>query len=193
MACYPKKGVNIKARIGFSDESAFSDKPMARKTWSPRGRTPILKAPGAWITRSAISLIACSPHGKRPRLSFKLLHGTVNAERFVQFLKQVKRRQDGRRLILIVDNLRVHKARIVREYLHTQRRWLSVEFLPPYAPELNPCEYLWSSRKRKDFSNASIRGGKALDRRIRTSGRRAQKDEKLLKGFLRASTLFDNR
>lgn len=190
MASYSKKGLRIKARIGFSDESAFSDKPMVRKTWSPKGKTPILKVPGGWITRSVISMITCSPRGQRPRLYFEAMKGTVNADRFIAFL-QGTRKHIRSKLILIIDNLRVHKAKKVAAYLGTQCQWLSVEFLPPYAPELNPAEYLWSSRKRKDFSNMPIVGNRALDRRIRASGKKAQKDPQLLKGFLKASTLFE--
>ena len=63
LAADSKKGLKTKARIGFSDESAFSDKPMVRKTWAPRGKTPILNVPGGWITRSVISLITCHPLG----------------------------------------------------------------------------------------------------------------------------------
>lgn len=191
MACHQKKGVKIKARLGFSDESAFSDKPIVRKTWALKGKTPILKVPGGWIIRSVISLITCSPEGLRPRLYFEMIKGAVNAQWFIRFLKQIKHHLKGRKLILIIDNLRVHKAKIVKEYLTTQRHWLTVEYLPTYAPELNPNEYLWSSGKRKDFSNAVIQNGAALDQRIRASGKRAQRDAALLKGFLRASSLFE--
>lgn len=190
MASHPKKGAKTNARIGFSDESAFSDKPTVRKTWAPRGKTPILKVPGGWTTRSVIGLITCSPEGNRPRLYFEALKGSVNAERFLAFLKQVKRRMGGRKLILVIDNLRVHKAKVVKEYLAQEKHWLTVEYLPPYAPELNPSEYIWSSGKRKDFGNADIENGKELDRRIRECGERASGDSKLLGGFLRASTLF---
>ena len=190
VARYPKKGLKINARIGFSDESAFSDKPTVRKTWAPKGKTPILKVPGGWITRSVISLITCSPEGLRPRLYFESLKGTVNANIFLAFLKSIKRLMGGRKLILIIDNLRVHKAKAVKEYVQTQKHRLTVEFLPPYAPELNPTEYVWSSRKRKDFGNATICGSKELDRRITESGERARKNPTLLKGFLKASTLF---
>ena len=190
VAGHPKKGAHTHARIGFSDESAFSDKPMVRKTWAPKGKTPILKVPGGWITRSVVSLITCSPKGERPRLYFKRLSGTMNAERFLDFLKQVKCHMGGRKLILIIDNLRVHKAKAVKEYVEKQRCWLAVEYLPPYAPELNPTEYVWSSGKRKDFGNATMHGGRELDRRIRECGERTRRSVTLLKGFLKASTLF---
>lgn len=189
MACHPKKGLKIKARMGFSDESAFSDKPMMRRTWALKGKTPILKVPGGWVTRSVISIITCSPSGQRPRLYFEVMKGTVNADRFVSFLKEMRGHIRGK-LILVIDNLRVHKSKIVMAYLKRQKGWLMVEFLPPYAPELNPVEYLWSSRKRKDFSNVIISDSHALDRRIMASGKRAQDDSDLLKGFLKASTLF---
>lgn len=190
MAKDSKKGAKTHARIGFSDESAFSDKPTVRKTWAPKGKTPVLRVPGGWITRSVISLITCSPRGSRPRLYFETLKGTVNADIFIRFLKSMKYHMGGRKLILIIDNLRVHKAKIVRGYIKKEKRWLTVEFLPPYAPELNPVEYVWSSRKRKEFGNAVIADSRALDRRIRESGERARSEPELLKGFLKASTLF---
>lgn len=193
MAEDPKKGAKTLARIGFSDESAFSDKPTVRKTWAPKGKTPILKVPGGWITRSVISLITCSPKGLRPRLYFETLKGAVNAHRFVGFLKGVKRHLGGRKLILVIDNLRVHKAKTVQAYLKKQKCWLTIEYLPPYAPELNPTEYVWSSRKRKEFGNAVIANSHDLDRRIRQGGERAKRNTALLKGFLKASTLFTYR
>ena len=121
---------------------------------------------------------------------FEKLPGTVNAERFLSFLRDVKRHMGGRKLILVIDNLRVHKAKTVKEYLKKEKRWLRVEYLPPYAPELNPTEYVWSSGKRKDFGNVSITGGRELDRRIRECGERTKRNPALLKGFLKASTLF---
>jgi len=163
---------------------------MVRKTWAAKGKTPILPVPGGWITRSVISLLTCSPKGLRPRLYFETLKGAVNAGIFINFLKGVKRHIRGRKLILIIDTLRVHKAKAVKEYLKREKRWLSVEYLPPYAPELNPTEYVWSSRKRKEFGNALITDSHTLDRRIRASGKRVRGDPALLKGFLKASTLF---
>jgi transposase len=190
MARHPKKGLKTKARIGFADESAFSDKPMVRRTWAPRGRTPVIKVPSGWSTRSVISMITVSPKGIHPRLYFEVVRRTVNAKRFRTFLTRVKRHMRGGELILIIDNLRVHKSKIVQEYIKSQKSWLAVEYLPPYAPELNPVEYLWSSKKRRHFSNTRINGAYTLDRRIRRSGSTAQKETWLLTGFLKASTLF---
>ncbi len=102
----------------------------------------------------------------------------------------MKRTLGGKKLILIIDNLRVHKAKLVSKYLATQKRWLTVEYLPPYAPELNPVEYVWSSRKHKEFGNAVIVDLRTLDRRIRATGEEARGDPTLLKGFLKASELF---
>jgi len=137
-----------------------------------------------------ISLLTCSPKGLWPHLYFETLKGAVNADTFIGFLKGVKRHMGGRKLILVIDNLRVHKARAVNGHLIREKRWLTVEYLPAYAPELNPVEYVWSSRKRKGFGNAIIADSHALDRRIRENGEKARGDPALLKGFLRASTLF---
>lgn len=141
-------------------------------------------------------MIACSPEGEQPRLLFRTLPKAMDGDLFLKFLKDAKRwakpiRRRGRKLILIVDNLKAHKTPAVRAYVCSQRSWLEVKYFPAYAPELNPIEYLWSSRKRKGFSNAEIKTKDDLNRRIRSVGRQAQRTPKLLRGFLKKSSLFD--
>ncbi len=54
----------------------------------------------------------------------------------------------GRPLIVIWDRSQAHRARVVKEYLATDRK-ISVEWLPPYAPELNPEEYCHGNVKER--------------------------------------------
>ena len=61
-------------------------------------------------------------------------------------------RTHGRgKLILIIDRLPAHRAKTTIQFLKTQRDWLTIEWFPGYAPELNPVEYLWAALKRKDL------------------------------------------
>ena len=76
--------------------------------------------------------------------SITLIDGTV-----VDFVKQLHR-QLGRRLILVWDRWSVHRsaARQLAGY-----DWLQVEYLPAYAPELNPVEQVWNHTKYGDLAN----------------------------------------
>lgn len=179
----------MKATFGFLDESGFSERPLVCRTWAPRGATPVIRTPGHWNVRTAIGLIRCAPDGTNPRLYLHLLPRPVKADTFIRFLRHLRRQVPGR-MILIMDRLAVHRAKTVTAYLATQTHWLEVAWLPAYAPELNPIEYCWSASKRKDLGNLTPDSMTELDHRIRRSFQRIRRRPDLLKGFLKASSLF---
>jgi transposase len=73
--------------------------------------------------------------------------GSVNAEKLIVGLKHI-RRHIPRPIILIWDRSRAHRANLVKEYL-AQHPDIHMEYLPPYAPELNPEEYCHGNVKRR--------------------------------------------
>lgn len=74
---------------------------------------------------------------------------TFNAESFQRFLKQVLRhRPRSKRLVLVLDNAKYHHARALQPWLHEHRTRLTLLFLPPYSPELNPIERVWKLTRR---------------------------------------------
>ena len=107
----------------------------------------------------------------------------------VRFLKELRHHVRGRRS-LVWDGLRVHHAKETKTFLTTQQHWLQTERFPAYAPALNPVECFWSAMKTKDFANVCPPKIGDLDRRIRQAGRRVRRQPGLLRGFLRASSLF---
>jgi transposase len=68
--------------------------------------------------------------------------GTLNATRFVEFLKEFMK---GRtyKVYLVMDGHPSHKANVVKEYVRSTKGRLELHFLPPYAPDLNPDEFVW--------------------------------------------------
>jgi transposase len=70
----------------------------------------------------------------------------------VDFLKQLRRSLKGK-LLIIWDQLTAHRSRIVRDYVDSTEGALQLAFLPAYAPELNPVEYLWSHWKQHELGN----------------------------------------
>ncbi len=165
------------AWLVFQDESGISQRPPVRRTWAPKGETPVLIHAFNWTKMSVSATLAYRWDGARSRLFFQTLPGSYNAESLIAFLKDLKRRFRGEKVILVWDGLPAHKSRVMTEYLASQRHWLRVERLPGYAPDLNPVEPLWGNIKGQELANrcapdlseaeAGLRDGMA---RVRRSG-----------------------
>ncbi|MGH6796537.1 MAG: transposase [Methylocella sp.] len=83
---------------------------------------------------------------------FKLAKGAVRAPDLVAFLKYLRRHIAPCKLLIIWDRLQAHRSRLVRYYVETQQGDIQLEFLPSYAPELNPTEYLWAHWKQHEIA-----------------------------------------
>lgn len=189
VAAYPKKGRELRAKICFWDESGISERPSVRKTWAPRGKTPIIRSTGSWKIRSVVGMIAATPSGRKPKLHLRILKKTVRSETVIRTVTMLRRHIRGK-LILIWDGLPAHRSKITKTFLKTQSSWLMVKRFPAYAPELNPVEYIWAAVKRKDVANFCPDTLQELDKQIRRSAKRLRQNAGTLTGFLNASKLF---
>lgn len=125
--------------------------PTVRRTWAPKGQTPIHKS---WDRRdrlSAISAITVSPRRRRLGLYFDILDHNVRTDDFEHFIASLLRRL-GRPITLVMDRYAVHRAAAKRLHARFGRR-IVVEWLPAYAPELNPDEQVWNRAKHVDLAN----------------------------------------
>ena len=129
------------AVVYFGDETAVKEDSVWVRGYAPKGQTPVLKKPNRWDKLSMISAISA-----RGEVAFKIIDGGFNAERFIEFLEALIA-DATRKIILIVDNLRVHRAKVVTAWLSDKKDRIELAFLPPYAPESNPDEYLNSDFK----------------------------------------------
>ena len=77
------------------------------------------------------------------KVRFMVYSGSMNAKRLLRFFAQLVK-DAARKVFLILDNLRVHHARLVKAWLAAEENQRNIEvfFLPAYSPELNPDEYL---------------------------------------------------
>ena len=73
-----------------------------------------------------------------------MMANPFDAMTFKEFLKILLRhRSKSRKMVVIIDNARYHHASINRSFLFKNRKYLRLDFLPPYSPELNPIERVW--------------------------------------------------
>lgn len=178
------------ATIVFLDETGFSERPSVRRTWAPRGQTPVLTHRfGHWRNLSAIGALAYSTHGLRARVYLMLFHGAVRSAELIRFLKHLHRHIRGP-MILIWDGINPHRSVQTRAYLEQQQRWLTTLRLPAYAPELNPVEGLWSWFKGTVAANFCPESLGPLGHGLRLGRRRLVRQRDVLLGFLNKAGLF---
>jgi putative transposase len=121
--------------------------PNVVKTWAPRGHTPVHRHRYRRDKISVISAISVSPRRHRLGLYYQLYFQNIGQEEVCVFLRHLLRHLRGH-VIVLLDNSQTHKGEpLYQLWMHQPR--LHIEHVPPYAPELNPDEGVWSLAKRE--------------------------------------------
>jgi len=153
VAANKKSARRRRAHLVLIDESGFLMSPLVRRTLAHRGHTPILKTKASHRERvSATAALTLSPLRRRRGLYWQTYpRSFVNATRSAEFLRRLLRYLRGP-VIVVWDGGPMHKGQAIRQLLHDYPR-LSLQRLPPYAPELNPVEALWNHLKYGKLAN----------------------------------------
>lgn len=154
--------------------------PLVRRTWAPMGRTPLLEQWDRRDRTSVITALALSPGRRRVRMFFKLLDHNAKAEDFVWLLNDL-RLELGRKLHVVWDNLGAHRR--AENFFHDIAwPWARFHRLPPYAPELNPVEHVWTTGKWGPLANAPPEDLDDLNRQVNAELARQADHQRLLRG-----------
>ena len=161
----------------FLDESGFRLLPMVVRTWALRGQTPILRVPLKWSRLSVISAIT-----HEGRLLTRIQKKGFRSPQIVQFLKHILRHVQGD-ILIVWDNLSAHGSKLVQQFIESQKR-LDCLHLPPYAPDLNPVEFLWSYLKKTELANVCCQSLEQLRYEIRKALERVRHKRDVLLAFV---------
>jgi transposase len=123
------------------------------------------------------------------RWFLRLRRGTIRVPSLLVFLRALKRHR-RRPVLLVWDRLPGHRSRAVRTFLIDNRSWLTVEWLPPYSPQLNPIELLWGHLDNNTLANTPAENLTLLGRRTRRGVSRVQATPSIGRGFLAHTGLF---
>jgi transposase len=148
------------------DETGLFLNPLVRRTWAKIGQTPAIGGDGGHRDKvSVIAGVSVSPALQRMGLYFATEpDGFYTADKVVRFLRDLLKHLRGK-LVVVWDRGTNHKGPIIRKFLSRNRRlWL--EMLPPWAPELNPVETVWSWLKYGELANFVPDGIDPLDTEI---------------------------
>ena len=178
-----KRAKKRNAEIFFWDESGFRADAVQGKTWSAKGQTPIIQLPG---TRQSVS--AASAVNAKGGFWCATYKGGMSAELFISLLKAMMFRRK-KPVILILDSLPAHKAKIVKDYVASTEGKLEFHFLPGYAPQLNPDEMVWNYTKRSGTARKPLAKGESLHDRIDVELQRIQRNGSLVRSFFRAESV----
>jgi transposase len=190
MAAYQKKATCLKAFLVFVDESGMLMAPLVRRTWAPRGHTPVLyQRTRSHKKVSVIAALCVAPERNRIQLYFRLHpDANINSTSVSGFLKNLSKQLNGP-LILIWDRFLGHRAKKVQIFIRNNSKLHSF-FLPPYAPELNPVENVWGYMKMNPLANKAHEDIESLVGNTRHSGRSLQRKQTLLRSFMNHTPLF---
>jgi transposase len=177
-----KKGARRRGSpVVFLDESGFMLQPVRRRTWAPSGQTPVQRAWDRHDRLSVVGLIGVSPVRRRLSLYFHVVAKNVDTDEFIWLLYRLHRHY-RRHVTIVWDRLGAHRSTAAHfESRHSD--WFTFEWLPPYAPELNPVEQCWNHTKYSDLANFVPKDLDHLHKAVNTSIAQQGNDRQLLRSF----------
>ncbi len=119
----------------FWDESGVSLLPVVRRTWAPRGHTPVIRHHFKWKRMSMAAALCYGSRGGGASLAFHHQVDAYDTDSLIQALGELRGFLGGQKATLLWDGLPAHRSKVVRAWLRRQRSWLVVEPLPGYAPD----------------------------------------------------------
>jgi len=150
-----EKAKKENAIIHWGDETGVRNNSQHGRSYAPKGRTPVKKSMAKRFSVNMISSVT-----NQGMVEFMIYEGTMNSDRFILFLEQLIKTK-SRKIYLILDNLRVHHSKIVKEWVSQKKEQIELFYLPSYSPEKNPDEYL----------NCDLKQGLSMKPSPRTQGK----------------------
>lgn len=152
----------------FGDESEALTHPYLAHAWAKRGADLRVPAPGQ---ASKVAILGVLDWARRD-----LIVHTSPTKRSTDFIALLERldplygpkpgAERARPVVLALDNGPIHTSKATRAALATREHWLTVEWLPKYAPELNDIEGVWPDLKRHHLAHQTFQNADHLDRAI---------------------------
>ena len=161
--------------------------PVNRRTWALRGQTPIQRAWDRYDRLSVIGAVVLSPTLCRISTPFQIHDDHVRTAEAVAFVKQL-RRQLRRPLIICWDRWQVHRS-AAKRIAASRIKNVEFEWLPAYAPELNPVEPRWSHAKYGKLANFTPNDTPELKRTVHSTLKGQANDHHLKQSFFTAAKL----
>ena len=170
------------AEIYWGDQTGVNNQPNAPRGYAPKGQTPTVSQRSKRFGFSVMSAVT-----NRGSARWMVYKGALNADLLIRFMERLVRQMRGRKVYLILDNLRVHHSAPAKAWLETHREQIAVYHLPSYSPELNPDERLNRSLKSKLGQLPAARDERSLHRQTLGQLRSCHRQPELIRSFFTAT------
>lgn len=161
--------------------------PVVRRTWGPQGDTPLQYRWERHDRLSGTSAVTVSPQRRHLDLYFALQERNIRTPDIETFVADLLE-HFPHGIILVLDRWQVHRS-AARQLRRRFRRRVRIEWLPPYAPELNPDEQVWTRTKYLDLANFCPENLAELAQAVRHSLQRTRTHQSLLRSFFERAEL----
>src|SRR5918911_1373166 len=172
-----------RGEIHWADATGLSSRANFGRSFAPRGHTPVIRRPGKRCSQSVISSLT-----NQGKLRFMIYEGALKAPIFLNFLQRLIR-EATRKLFVIVDNLPVHRAHRVTAWVQDHADRIELFYLPSYAPEHNPDEFLNNDLKQAMARRRTPRDKVALKSGLTSYMRSLQRCPAKVRAFFQAPSV----
>jgi transposase len=131
-----KRAKREKADIYWGDETTVKASDVRGRGYAPKGETPVVNRTEKKENVSMVSAIT-----NQGKVYWKLHEGSINGEKFKEFVERLVRGKK-RKVFLVLDNAKTHHSKILNEWVEKNKKRVSLFYLPPYSPDLNPDEHV---------------------------------------------------
>jgi transposase len=177
------------AHLAFVDETGFMLNPLVRRTFAPRGKTPVNRVADPHARISVIGAITVAPQRQRVGLVYNMLGDNANFRGpGIAYFVRTLLAEIGGPVTILWDRITIHSCAEVEQCLQGAAG-VVVEAFPPYAPKLNPADGIWGYIKYGRLPNYTPPELDVLRTTITEELDRLRQEEELLRSFIRHTKL----
>ncbi len=183
---YPEIAAKAKreeAEIHWGDETGLRSDDVNGRSYAPKGKTPVQRVKG---TPEKINMISTVTN--RGQMRFMFYKQTMTAQLLMKFIKRLIRSSEWK-IFLILDNLRVHHSKVLKEWLEENKAFVEVFYLPSYSPDLNPDELLNSDLKSNLSKKPESKQKGELEKNAKAHMRSVQKRPQHIMGLFQKESV----
>ncbi|MBN2641392.1 MAG: IS630 family transposase [Victivallales bacterium] len=172
-----------KAEIHWGDETGIRSDNVNGRSYAPKGKTPVRRSRGASEQINMISSIT-----NQGKVRFMFYKEKMCSDLLIKFMKRLIRSTD-KKVYLLLDNLRVHHSKLVKEWLTEHKAFIEVYYLPSYSPDLNPDEFLNNDLKANLSQKPAKKTKGQWEKDAKTHMRSVQKRPEHIKSLFQAESI----
>jgi transposase len=171
-----------KGKIFWGDETGVRSDDVRGRSYAPRGKRPMVRPSHRRANIGVISAVT-----NKGEVRWMVLHEALKAPILIRFFERLIR-DAGCKVFLILDRLRVHRSRVVRDWLAQHTSQIEVFYLPAYSPELNPSEGINGDLKQAVPRKPPARSRPELQHNVISHMRKLAKSPKRIRSLFHHPT-----